>query len=529
MTARLPPAPGRADADAPAPPGARPLVRVHPRDDVAVAVVALRAGDVVPLHAGGPAVTVREDVPAGHKVALRALAAGAPVHKYGHPIGRASADVAAGCWVHAHNLVTALRPELPLAWSDRGPPPAPVDVPAGDAGRTFAGYRRPDGRVGTRNELWILPTVGCVNAAAARLAAVAGARLAGRVDGVHAFPHPYGCSQLGDDLADTRRLLAALVRHPNAGGVLLLGLGCENNQAHALVAEVTRMGGVAPERLRVLATQEVADEHEAGLAALAALADVAAHDRRTPCGLDALVVALKCGGSDGLSGLTANPLVGRVAERLCAVGGIGVLSEVPEMFGAERVLFGRAADRATFDAAAAMASRFRAYFVAHGQPVHENPSPGNHDGGITTLEEKSLGAVQKGGGAPVVQVCGYGVPLDPARRGGLALVEAPGNDAVSSTAMTAAGATLLLFTTGRGTPLGAPVPTLKIASNSALAARKPTWIDCDAGRLVSAGESGEALADALLDQLCATASGAPTCSERLGTREIALWKRGVTL
>jgi altronate hydrolase len=347
------------------------------------------------------------------------------------------------------------------------------------------------------------------------------------VDGVHAFDHPYGCSQLGDDLANTQRILAGLVRHPNAGGVLLLGLGCENNRVKDLLAQA---GAVDPQRVRTFNTQDVADEVEDGLAALEALAQVVSQDRRVPCPVADLVVAMKCGGSDGLSGLTANPLVGRVAEWICGAGGVPMLSEVPEMFGAERGLMSRASSEAVYRDVVKLIDGFKEYFVRHGQPVYENPSPGNKDGGITTLEEKSLGALQKGGRAPVRQVARYGaaIALAPEIRGGLALIDAPGNDAVSATAMVAAGA-VMLFTTGRGTPLGAPVPTVKVSSNSGIAARKPAWIDFDAGRLLT-GTSLAALTDELVTLVLDVASGRHrTRNEVNDVREIAVWKQGVTL
>jgi altronate hydrolase len=383
------------------------------------------------------------------------------------------------------------------------------------------GYRRPDGRVATRNEIWVLPTVGCVARAAERIAGIAHARHAGAVDGVYAFRHPHGCSQLGDDLDSTRALLAALACHPNAGGVLLVGLGCESNLLDALVAEIPES---LRARVRCLKAQGVEDEIEAGLAEVEALVATASLARRQPAALSELVIGLKCGGSDGLSGLTANPLVGRICDLVTGSGGSALLTEVPEMFGAEQLLMDRARDRAVFDATVAMVNDFKRYFLAHGQPSSENPSPGNIEGGITTLEEKSLGAIQKAGRAPVADVLPYGGRV---RRAGLSLLEAPGNDAVSSTALAAAGATMILFTTGRGTPLGFPVPTVKIASNSALAARKPGWTDFDAGLVLADGF--DAVAQRLADRLVAIASGEPTAAERNGEREMAIWKRGVTL
>ena len=482
--------------------------RIHPDDDVAVA---LRDADV---GEGFEAAVATVPIPRGHKLALRAIATGGPVRKFGFPIGTATRAIAVGDLVHSHNLATGLAGELHYRFERPAALPAPVDD-----GRRFMGYRRADGRVGTRNEIWILVTVGCVAETARRIAAEAAERFAGRVEGVHAFTHPFGCSQLGDDLSATRTMLAALARHPNAGGVLILGLGCESNQLAGLLEEIGDRGG----RLRAFAAQGEDDEHEAGLAAVEMLVELAERDGRESCPLSDLVLGLKCGGSDGFSGLTANPLVGAMADRVAAAGGAPVLTEIPEIFGAEHLLLARAADAAVFEAAAELVNGFKRHFLDHGQPVSENPSPGNIAGGITTLEEKSLGAVQKAGRAVLTQALAYGETV---RGPGLALLEAPGNDAVSSTALTAAGATVILFTTGRGTPLGFPAPTLKIASNADLAARKPRWIDFDASAaLVDANDA----ADRLMDLVLATASGQVTRSEHNGERGIALWKRGVTL
>jgi altronate hydrolase len=365
-----------------------------------------------------------------------------------------------------------------------------------------------------------------VNHAAERIAQLGTQRYAGQVDGVYAFSHPYGCSQLGDDLRNTRRVLAGLMRHPNAGGVLVLGLGCESNQMDGLL---DLAGDVDPERLRFFNSQEVPDEIEAGLEHLAALVARMEPDAREACPASDLVLGHKCGGSDGLSGITANPLVGRIADRLTALGGGVILTEVPEMFGAEQLLMNRAVDAAVFSGLVAMVNDFKAYFLRHGHPVHENPSPGNVAGGLTTLEEKSLGAIQKGGQAAVRGVLRYGEPTAPCE-GGLWLLEAPGNDGVSSTALVASGATLLLFTTGRGTPLGFPAPTLKISSNTTIAAKKPHWIDLNAGALLDGTATLEQLEEDLFGLILEVASGRKLASnERQGYREIAIWKEGVTL
>ena len=483
------------------------LFRIDPSDSVATALRDLDRGE---REAG---VTLAEPVARGHKVALRAIAAGEEVLKFGFPIGRATDDIAPGAHVHSHNLATGLASAGSYRFQPQ--PSAPESASAA----TFEGYRRADGRVGTRNEIWVIPTVGCVARTAQKIAAAAAEKHAGRVDGIHAFAHPFGCSQLGDDLAGTRGLLAALASHPNAGGVLIVGLGCESNQMKALLAEVDPGAN-----LRTLGAQEAEDELAEGLALVDELVEIAAYARRAPAPLSELVLGVKCGGSDGLSGLTANPLVGRMSDAVTAAGGAAILTEIPEIFGAEQLLMARAADAQVFEAIVGLVNGFKAYFTAHGEPVSENPSPGNVAGGITTLEEKSLGAVQKGGHATVTDVLPYGGRV---RRRGLTLLEAPGNDAVSSTALAAAGATAILFTTGRGTPLGFPVPTMKIASNSELAARKAGWIDFDAGRVLNEGLAP--VARDLLDELCGIASGRETAAERNGEREIAIWKRGVTL
>jgi altronate hydrolase len=498
--------------------GARALL-IAADDDVAVALHDLPAGERV--RVAGREIVLRETIARGHKFTLHALAANAPVRKYGFPIGRTLAEVPVGAWLHTHNLATQLAGSAASAGATANRPVRQATSTSVET-RTFMGYRRADGRVGTRNEVWVLCSVGCVANTARRIAELGAARHAGRVDGIHAYTHVFGCSQLGDDLANTQRVLAALATHANVGGVLLVGLGCESLQLQRLLDEV---GGVDPGRIRSYNTQQVDDEIEAGLAALDELVAVAAQDQRTPCPVADLVIGLKCGGSDGFSGISANPLIGRIADRVNAGGGRTILSEIPEIFGAEHLLMQNAASARVADEIGSLVQRFKQYFVDHGEPVSENPSPGNIAGGITTLEEKSLGAVQKGGAGRVTQVLRYG---ERTHAPGLALLEAPGNDAVSSTALVAAGATVLLFTTGRGTPLGFPVPTLKIASNSELAQGKPRWIDFDAGSVLD-GEPIDAAAARLFDLILRTASGEAARNERNDERQIALWKTGVTL
>ena len=455
-------------------------------------------------------VEVRED---GHKYALRAIAEGENIVKYGMPIGHAVAAIAAGEHVHTHNLATNLGEKVEYCYDSA---PTAVQPSTSDLQPAFfLGYRRADGRVGVRNDIWVVPTVGCVNRLAERLAAACGGL---------ALTHPYGCSQLGADHETTANLLAALCRHPNAGGVLVVGLGCENN---TLESFKKRLSVVQPStsnlqpptsNIRFLRAQDPGDEYERGLELIAELQAEAAKAKREEIPVSELVVGLKCGGSDGFSGLTANPLVGRFSDWLVKRGGSTVLTEVPEMFGAETLLMKRCKDRTTFEKCVDMINGFKDYYARHGQPCYENPSPGNKAGGITTLEDKSLGCVQKGGTSPVCDVLGYGESV---KTHGLTLLTGPGNDLVASTVLAAAGCHLLLFTTGRGTPFGTVVPTMKIATNSALAEAKPHWIDWDA---MADGDVGRFAAKVL-----AIASGEPAANERAGDHGIAIFKDGVTL
>lgn len=489
-------------------------IRIHESDSVAVALKALQAGATVETAYGHT--VLAEDVPAGHKFALHPIAKGDPVIKYGQPIGVALRVIATGEHVHTDNLRTLLTGELRYTYE-----PAQAVLPPAQT-RTFPGYLRRDGRAGVRNELWILPTVGCVNDVAIALERRAQTLVGGAVENVHAFPHPYGCSQMGEDQEMTRALLANLAIHPNAGGVLVLGLGCENSG----VAEIqARMGAFDPARVRFLVAQDVPDELEAGMALLTVLAANMTGDRRTAIPADRLIVGMKCGGSDGFSGLTANPVIGRFSDMLIAMGGSTILTEVPEMFGAETLLMARCQNRAVFQDTVALVNDFKHYYEEHHQTIYENPSPGNKAGGISTLEDKALGCTQKSGSAPVTAVLPYTgrVSVD-----GLNLLSAPGNDLVATTAVAAAGAQIVLFSTGRGTPFGGPVPTLKIASNTTLATRKQSWIDFDAGRLLET-DTLESLAEELMQLVLATAGGKRARNEENGYQGIAIFKTGVTL
>lgn len=483
---------------------------LDPRDTVAVALNPIRAGDT----ACGTVVT--ESIPAGHKFAVRAISAGEPVLKYGAPIGQAAADIPAGAHVHSHNLRSGLQLHETYRYQPalRSLPPQKPD--------TFLGYRRPDGRVGIRNEIWILPTVGCVNAAAQAIAENARSLIGGSLEGIYAFPHPYGCGQLGEDLQTTRNALIAMADHPNAAAVLILGLGCEMNRMENLRASLRPCPS---DRIRFLECQAVPDELEAARPLMEALAAYAKSFERTETPTSELVVGLKCGGSDGFSGITGNPLVGVFSDRLAAQGGSLLMSEVPEMFGAERELMQRCREEAVFQKVVSLIEDFKESFSRAGAPIYENPSPGNREGGITTLEEKSLGCIRKGGTSPVNDVLAYGEPV---RKKGLSLLSAPGYDLVSASALALSGAHLLLFTTGRGTPFSCPVPTLKIATNSALASHKKSWIDFDAGQLLEGVPLQEA-ADVLFRLVLDTASGRRrSCAEQAGIRELSIWKGGVT-
>ncbi len=455
-------------------------IRIHPSDNVAV------------------------DLATGHKVALIDIAAGENVIKYGFPIGHATEFISKGSQVHTQNLKTNLKDKLSYTYR----PKLPVPKEASDY--TINAYVRGNGEIGIRNDIWIINTVGCVNQIAEKLSALTGA---------FCFPHPYGCSQLGEDQRITQQILKGLVLHPNAGGVLVLGLGCENNNI-AVFREV--LGEVDERRVRFFNVQDCEDEIKEGVRLIGELRAYADTFKRQRVSAAGLKVGLKCGGSDGLSGITANPLIGKFSDALIAAGGSTVLTEVPEMFGAETILMERCVDEGVFRKTVSLVNEFKDYFTRHGQVIYENPSPGNKAGGISTLEEKSLGCTQKGGTAPVVDVLTYGERVT---KNGLNLLNGPGNDMVAVTNLAAAGCQLILFSTGRGTPLGAPVPTIKIATNTRLAETKRNWIDFDAGPVAE----GEDLTEALLSYVLAVAGGEETSNERNGYREIAIFKEGVTL
>lgn len=493
------------------------FIKINPADSVVVCLKPIKKGEV--FRVDGKDIEVLQDTPAGHKVLINDAAEGTNIIKYGYPIGHARKDLKAGEWVNENNLKTNLAGTLAYEYH-----PVNEALTIEKENRTFNGYVRKNGEVGIRNEVWIVPTVGCVNGIAEKLAAMLEkeTQLEG-IDAIHAWHHNFGCSQLSGDHENTRKVLRDLVLHPNAGAVLVLGLGCENNQPDDFMQ---MLGDYDKDRIKLLVTQRVVgDELEEGMKILRELYKIAKEDKREACSLSKLRVGLKCGGSDGFSGITANPLVGEFSDYLVAQGGTSILTEVPEMFGAETILMNRCETPALFEKTVTLINDFKEYFLSHGEPVGENPSPGNKAGGISTLEDKALGCTQKCGRAPVSGVLGYGDRLEVT---GLNLLSAPGNDLVAATALASAGCQIVLFTTGRGTPFGTFIPTMKISTNSNLYHNKPNWIDFNAGELVEGVPMTE-LVPRFIDKIIAVANGEPTRNEVNGYREIAIFKNGVTL
>lgn len=495
------------------------FIKIHPSDNVAVALRDYQAGESIAV--GDESVVLAENIDRGHKFTLADLPENTAVIKYGFPIGYTKAPVSKGCHVHVHNLKTGLGDDLEYEYH-----PAEVakrEFSLAESQKHFYGYERADGRAGVRNELWVIPTVGCVNAIAKAIASSCQDLVSENIEAVVSFAHPYGCSQMGDDQENTREALSGLIRHPNAGGVLVLGLGCENSNIEVLKPY---LGDYDSDRIRFLQCQDVEDEVEEGCKLLAELAMSAGKVSRTPISVDKLVIGMKCGGSDGLSGITANPVVGELSDIVTSAGGSTILTEVPEMFGAETILMDRCINREVFDKTVDLINDFKDYFRRHNQTIYENPSPGNKKGGISSLEDKALGCTQKSGSSIVCDVLKYGQRIEKA---GLNLLSAPGNDLVASTALAVSGAQIVLFTTGRGTPFACPVPTVKISSNSQLAKKKNNWIDFDAGRLLEDGMSLDLLGGELYDYVLRVANGTRVKSEEEGFRDLAIFKQGVTL
>lgn len=490
------------------------VLKINPADNVVVAIQPQSAGAV--FEVDGHSVTVLEDVPAGHKIAICDIKKDENVIKYGFPIGHAKEDKQAGSWMNENNIKTNLAGLLEYSYN-----PKDVVLTIPDEKRTFMGYRRKDGQVGIRNEVWIIPTVGCVNGIVNKLAE----RLREETGATNivAFPHNYGCSQLGDDHENTKKILRDMVHHPNAGAVLVVGLGCENNQPDVFEQFC---GEYDHDRVKFVVSQKIeGDEVAYCMPILRDLYLKTTKDRREPCPMSELRVGLKCGGSDGFSGITANPLLGVFSDWLVAQGGTTVLTEVPEMFGAETILMDRCANKGLFDQTVSLINNFKDYFLSHGEPVGENPSPGNKAGGISTLEDKALGCTQKCGKSLVRGVMEYGDRLETK---GLNLLSAPGNDLVAATALASCGCHMVLFTTGRGTPFGTYVPTMKVSTNSNLFKNKPQWIDFNAG-VIAEGEPMDDVAQRFTEYVLAVANGQETNNEKNGYREIAIFKTGVTL
>jgi len=494
------------------------LIKINSADNVAVVLRPIRAGQELELDGG--VITALSDMPFGHKVAISDISEGNEVIKYGAPIGFATAQTKVGEHVHSHNLKTALTEHVEYTYKPYQTQP---EFFSSNEKSSFMGFKRKCGKVGIRNEIWIIPTVGCINSTGEAVAKKAQSLLRGSVQGIYSFSHPYGCSQLGEDHINTQKALCGMIRHPNAGGVLVLGLGCENNRIEDMKE---MLGDIDEERVKFLVCQEVDDELAEAQKIIEELINIAKDDKRESVPASELILGLKCGGSDGFSGITANPLVGAITDRLVAEGGSSILTEVPEMFGAEKILMNRCENIDVFNKTVELINSFKAYFTAHDQPIYENPSPGNKEGGLTTLDDKSLGCVQKAGSAVVVDVLSYGEIL---HKKGLNLLNSPGNDLIASTALAVSGAHIVLFTTGRGTPFGSPVPTVKISSNTPLFEKKQSWIDFDAGPIAK-GASIEELADELYSYVIRLASGEEfTKTEQNGIRDMTIFKSGVTL
>jgi altronate dehydratase/mannitol-1-phosphate/altronate dehydrogenase len=504
-------------------------LKINPIDNVVVAVRSIKKGEVIDAatasmeaSAGGSAVsevvqiTSKSDILPGHKIAISDIQAGQDVVKYGYPIGHATTDIGVGDWVHVHNVKTNLKGIKEYEYS----PELSSSAVASSAKPTFKGYLRKNGEVGVRNTLFIVPTVGCINGLCEQIK-----RGAKDQDNVIILKHPYGCSQLGGDLDNTTNILADAIVHPNAGGVLVVGLGCENLRLQSLISRLEEIGGYDKERVKFLMAQAAGDEVQEGIDYIGELEQLIASDKRGEFPLSKLKIGLKCGGSDGFSGITANPLIGLFSDYLIENGGSTVLTEVPEMFGAEEILMNRAVNEEVFEKVVALINDFKKYFESYNEPIYENPSPGNKDGGITTLEDKSLGCTQKAGSMPVVDVLKYGSRI---QKQGLSLLNSPGNDLVAASALASSGCQIVLFSTGRGTPYGTYVPTIKVASNTSLADRKPRWIDFNAGKLVQ-GETFAHLLEGFIDLILDTANGKPTKNELNFSSELAIFKNGVTL
>jgi len=489
--------------------------KIHPNDKVAVAIEHIKVQETFEID--GTEYKAKAEIPAGHKIAITPMKANENIIKYGFPIGHAKTDITVGEHVHSHNVKSNLGELLEYTYE-----PSIQEIEKRPS-RTFQGYRRKDGKVGIRNEVWIVPTVGCVNSIVREIESNSQPFLRENIEGIYAYNHPYGCSQLGADWQMTLEYLCGLICHSNAGAVLVVGLGCENGNVEELKKF---LGDYDSDRVKFLVCQEEEDEIAKGMEYIKVLCDYANQFEREECSASELIIGLKCGGSDGFSGITANPLLGCISDKLIAQGGSSILTEVPEMFGAETILMNRCRNKEVFHKTVSLINDFKQYFMRYGEKVDENPSPGNKVGGITTLEDKSLGCTQKGGTSPVEDVLKY---AEPVKTHGLSLLNAPGNDLVASNALVVSGVHMVLFTTGRGTPFGCPVPTVKVSSNTSLYEKKKNWIDFNAGALLD-GESMDELVEEFYEYLLKLASGEVHAkSEALDKHELAIFKDGVTL
>lgn len=493
------------------------FIKINTSDNVVIALKNYKKGETITLD--GDSLILLEDVSKGHKIALGNIEKDEDIIKYGMPIGHAVTPVKKGEWIHTHNMKTNLKDLSDYIYN-----PKFQDRVLDLEKRSVEVYKRKNGDVGIRNELWIVPTVGCVNGIAQLIKDEFLNEIGDiQIDNINVLTHNYGCSQLGEDHINTRVILQNTVKHPNAGGVLVLGLGCENNQ----IGEFEKtLGEYDKDRVKFLVTQDIEDEVEAGKNILLKLYEKMLQDKRESASLSEINFGLECGGSDGLSGITANPMLGEFSDYIVAQGGTTVLTEVPEMFGAETLLMKRCKNEEVFKKCISLINDFKEYFIKNDQEIYENPSPGNKAGGITTLEDKSLGCTQKSGVSQVMDVLKYGEVL---KEKGLNLLSAPGNDSVATTALASAKCHMVLFTTGRGNPYGGYVPTVKISTNSELYNKKRRWIDFDAGRLVSEDITMDELLEEFIEYIIEVINGKKVNNELNRFQEIAIFKSGVTL
>ena len=493
------------------------FIKINPKDNVLIVLKDYKKGEHISFE--NIDLELKEDINRGHKIALCSIKAGENIIKYGMPIGHALSDIEKGEWVHVHNTKTNLKDLDTYSYT-----PNFIEKNLNLPAREVNVYKRKNGNIGIRNELWIVPTVGCVNGIAQRIMEKFLSEVGElKIDGINVLTHNYGCSQLGEDHINTRTILQNVVKHPNAGGVLVLGLGCENNQ----VADFKKtMGKYDEERIKFLICQDVEDEIKEGKNILLSLYEIMKNDKREKTSISSVNFGLECGGSDGLSGITANPMLGEFSDYVISHGGTSVLTEVPEMFGAETLLMERCKDKETFEKCVSLINDFKEYFIKHDQEIYENPSPGNKKGGITTLEDKSLGCTQKSGVSKVIDVLKYGEVL---KEKGLNLLSAPGNDLVATSALAASECHIVLFTTGRGNPYGGFVPTVKISTNTELYNKKRNWIDFNAGKLVTENISLEELTTEFIDYIIKVINGEKVNNEKNKFQELAIFKSGVTL